>query len=104
MPFFFEAAILARGIFAQRPRDVAGFGIFYGHFSSDLRNAQRLARQVDPSVGVQQEETVLEWNYTFRFRNGAFFFEPDMQYIIRPGGTGQIPNALVVGAQVGWNF
>jgi porin len=104
MPLFFEAAILARGIFPQRPRDVAGFGIMYGRFSSELRNAQRLAQSLDPTVGVQQEELVMEWNYTFRFRNGAFFFEPDLQYIIRPGGTGNIPNALVVGAQVGLNF
>jgi porin len=101
---FFEAAILARGIFRSRPRDVAGFGVFYGRFSSDLRKAERLAQSLDPTVGVKQEETVLEWNYTFRFRNGAFFFEPDLQYIIRPGGTGNIPNAFVVGAQVGINF
>jgi porin len=104
MPFFFEAGILARGIFPQRPRDVAGFGIIYGQFSSDLRGAERLAQQLNPAVGVQDQETVLEWNYTFRFRNGAFFFEPDMQYIIRPSGTGNIPNALVVGAQTGINF
>ena len=83
---------------------MAGFGVIYGQFSSDLRNAQRLAQRLDPTVGVQDQETVLEWNYTFRFRNGAFFIEPDMQYIIRPGGTGNIPNALVVGAQVGINF
>jgi porin len=104
MPFFFEAGILARGIFPQRPRDVAGFGIIYGQFSSDLRSAERLAQHFNPAVGVQDQETVLEWNYIFRFRDGAFFFEPDIQYIIRPGGTGNIPNALVVGAQVGMNF
>jgi porin len=104
MPLFFEAAVLVRGIFADRPRDVAGFGIIYGQFSSDLRDAERLAQQMNPAVGVQHQETVLEWNYTFRFRNGAFFIEPDMQYIIRPGGTGNIPNALVIGAQVGVNF
>ena len=63
-----------------------------------------LSQQLNPTVGVQDQETVLEWNYTFRFRNGAFFFEPDVQYIIRPGGTGNIPNALVVGAQTGINF
>jgi carbohydrate-selective porin OprB len=34
----------------------------------------------------------------------AFFFEPDLQYIIRSGGTGNIPNAFVVGAQTGLNF
>src|SRR5262249_814569 len=104
MPLFFEAAILARGIFRSRPRDVAGFGVCYGHFSSDLRNAERLAQTVDPTVGVKQEETVFEWNYTFRFKNGAFFFEPDLQYILRPGGTGNIPNAFVIGAQTGINF
>jgi porin len=104
LPLFFEAAVLVRGIFRERPRDVAGFGIFYGRFSSDLRNAQRLAQRFDPTAGVKQEELVMEWNYTFRFRNGAFFFEPDLQYIIRPGGTGNIPNALVAGAQVGFNF
>jgi porin len=104
MPFFCEAAVLARGIFPERPRDVAGFGIIYGHFSDDLRDAQRLAQTLDLGSGVQQEETVLEWNYTFRFRDGAFFIEPVVQYIIRPGGTGNIPNALVVGGQVGINF
>jgi porin len=104
MPWFFEAGILARGIFPERPIDVAGFGIMYGRFSSDLRSAERLAQSLDPTVGVKLEETVLEWNYTFRFKNGAYFIEPDMQYIIRPGGTGNIPNALVVGAQVGINF
>jgi porin len=55
-------------------------------------------------VGVQQEETVLEWNYTFRFKNSAVFFEPNLQYIMRPGGTGNFPNAFVIGAQTGINF
>ena len=104
MPLFLSAAVLVRGIFPQRPRDVAGFGVFYGRFSNDLRSAERLASSLDPTVGVQQGETVLEWNYTFRFRNGAFFVEPDLQYIIRPGGTGNIPNAFVVGGQIGFNF
>src|SRR4029453_4005144 len=49
MPFFLDAGILARGIFPQRPRDVAGFGIVYGQFSSDLRSAQRLAQQRAPA-------------------------------------------------------
>jgi porin len=104
MPLFVEAAILARGIWRSRPRDVAAFGVFYGLFSSDLRDAERVAQTLDPSVGVQQGETVLEWNYTFRFREGAYFVEPVTQYIIRPGGTGDIPNALVVGTQLGVNF
>jgi porin len=104
LPLFFEAGILVRGIFPQRPRDVAAFGIFYGQFSTNLRSFERIAQQQNPTVGVQDQETVLEWTYVFRFRNGAFFFQPDLQYIIRPGGTGNIPNALVVGCQTGINF
>jgi hypothetical protein len=29
---------------------------------------------------------------------------PDLEYIIRPGGTGNIPNALIIGCQTGINF
>jgi porin len=52
---------------------------------------------------VQDHEIALEWTYILRFRNGAYFLQPDVQYIIQPSGTGQIPDALVVGAQVGVN-
>jgi porin len=65
---------------------------------------ERLATLLGQPTGVKDYELVMEWNYTFRFRNGAFFVEPDFQYILRPGGTGNIPNAFVVGAQIGLNF
>jgi carbohydrate-selective porin OprB len=29
---------------------------------------------------------------------------PSIQYVIRPGGTGAIPNALVLGAELGVTF
>ena len=35
---------------------------------------------------------------------GALFFQPDLQYIIRPGATGKIDDALVLGCQIGVNF
>jgi len=37
-------------------------------------------------------------------RKGAVFFQPDIQYVIRPGGTGQLSNAVVLGCQFGVNF
>jgi len=54
-------------------------------------------------VGVQTHEMELEAMYIARVYRGVSI-EPDIQYIIRPGGTGNIPNALVIGAQVGINF
>src|SRR6266545_2114694 len=104
MPYFFTAGFLVRGVFPSRPTDVGGFGIVYGHFSNDLQDVQRRAQQFDPTVGVQRYEMALEWTYRLRFLGDAFFFQPDLQYIIRPGGTGQHANAVVLGFQSGFNF
>jgi len=104
MPYFFTAALAARGIFASRPTDVAGLGVVFGHFSNDLQDSQQRAQQLDSSVGVQQHETVVELTYRLAFRNSALFVQPDLQYVIRPSGTGHIPDALVLGAQIAVNF
>ena len=104
MPYFFTAGLAMRGIFASRPTDAAGFGVVFGEFSNDLRDAEQREQLLDPTVGVQSHETVLEWTYRFNLRQGALFFQPDVQYVIRPAGTGQIANAVVLGCQLGINF
>ena len=104
LPFFGTAGFLVRGLFPSRPTDVGGLGIVYGRFSDDLQDSQRRARQTDPTVGVQRYEIALELTYRFRFRGDALFFQPDLQYIIRPGGTGRIADAFVAGFQAGINF
>lgn len=104
MPYFFTAGVACRGIFDSRPRDTAGLGVVYGDFSSDLRHSQEQAQQLDPTLGVQNYETVLELTYRLYFQKSAVFFQPDLQYVIRPGGTGKIDDALVLGCQIGINF
>jgi porin len=104
MPFFSTAGVLVRGLFPSRPTDVGGVGVVFGQFSDDLRDSQRRARQLDPTVGVQRYEIALELTYRFRFRQNALFFQPDLQYIIRPGGTGRIRDAFVAGFQAGINL
>ncbi|HKQ39886.1 MAG TPA: carbohydrate porin [Verrucomicrobiae bacterium] len=104
MPYFLTAALVTRGIFPSRPLDVAGLGVVSGYFSDDLRDSQQRAQLLDPRVGVQRRETAVELTYRFSFAKSALYVQPDLQYIIRPGGTGQISNALVLGAQVGVNF
>ena len=99
MPFFSTAGFLVRGIFPSRPTDVGGFGVVFGSFSNDLQDSQRRAQQA-----VQRFETALEATYRLRFLGDSFFFQPDLQYIIRPGGTGRTSNAVVLGAQTGINF
>jgi porin len=104
MPYFFTAALVTRGIFPSRPRDIIGLGVVYGHFSDDLQNSQRQAQQLDPTVGVQSHETVLELTYRLALLKSALYLQPDLQYVFRPGGTGKIPDALVLGAQIAVNF
>jgi porin len=104
LPYFFTAGFAFRGIFASRPTDSGGFGVVWGDFSSDLRDAEEQESEFDPSIGVQDYETALEWTYRFYFRESALFFQPDLQYVIRPAGTGKIDDALVAGCQIGINF
>jgi porin len=104
MPYFCTAGVVARGFLDWRRRDVAGFGVVFGRFSGDLRDAQHREQLFDPTVGAQDYESVLEWTYKFYFREGAVFFQPDIQYVINPGGTHELDNALVLGCQIGINF
>ena len=104
MPYFFTAALVTRGIFPSRPRDIIGLGVVYGHFSNDLQNFQQRAQQLDPIVGVQSHETVVELTYRLALLKSALYIQPDLQYVFRPGGTGRISDALVLGAQVAVNF
>jgi len=86
------------------PLDIAALGVVFGHFTNDLQESQQRAQPLGLTAGVQQHETVVEFTYRFAFIRSALYFRPDLQYIIRPGGTGRIPNALALGAQVGVNF
>jgi porin len=104
MPFFCNGGIIARGLFASRPTDTLGFAVVYGRFSYELRAAQQLAQRFDSSINVQTDELVYEWGYRFRLRDGAAFFQPDLQYIVNPGAASQYANAFVIGAQAGINF
>jgi porin len=104
MPFFCTAGIAERGLWASRPADWCGLGVMYGHFSNDLQDSQREEQAMDPTVGVQDYEIAMELFYRLYFHRHSVFVQPDLQYIVRPGGTGQIDNALVLGFQVGVNF
>jgi porin len=103
LPLFFTAGVSARGMFDARPRDVVGLAVATGYFSEELQRAQQNGQMPGPAGG-QDYETVIELTYRFDLRKGALFIQPDFQYIIQPGGTGHLANAIVLGAQLGINF
>ena len=102
LPLYFTAGLSARGLFDSRPRDAVSFGVATGYFSQELQKAQQNGQLVPTGGGVQDHETVVELTYRFDLRK--YFIQPDFQYIVRPGGTGRLPNASVFGAQFGINF
>jgi porin len=103
LPYFFDAGLVAYGLLPRRPRDFAGFGVAYGSYSGDLRRAEEVQALTDPAIGVQNWEMTLEWTYGCTLKPGLLL-QPDLQYIINPGGNQAISNALAIGVNVVVNF
>lgn len=97
-PFFFNSGVVVRGPLPSRPYDDVLFGLLYGEFSNVLRQGQRAAGEP-----LQHFEMVLELSYILQL-TPWLQLQPDIQYVIEPGGTGDIPNALVLGAQIAINI
>lgn len=98
LPFQWNAGTVYRGLIPSRDQDSTIFGLAYGQFSSDYSNSGGAYRGNPTSY-----EMALEWGYRVQL-NRFFYVQPDVQYVSRPGGTGSIPNALVLGAQIGVSF
>jgi porin len=100
IPFYADAGIGFRAPFVSRPDDVATLGAAFGNISADAARADRLA---GPPTPVRDHEAVIELSYKAAIVPG-WSVQPDLQYIIHPGGNvahpnrpGTIPNALVLG-------
>jgi porin len=97
-PFFLTGGLVYKGMVPKRDGDITAFEFIYAKYSDKLRQSQR-------SVGStpQQYEIVLEFTHKV-WITGWAYFQPDLQYIIQPGGTDKIDDALVIGFQSGLTF
>jgi len=86
------------GLFPGRDRDHTMLHFIYGALSRDYARARR-----KPGGHLADSEKVIEVAHRFQLTRWSYF-QPDLQYVIDPGGTGDIPNALVIGAQMGFTF
>lgn len=98
MPFQASSGLVYKGIIPSRDQDRTIVGVVYGQFSGDY------ARTVQESNGGNPHyEMMVEAGHRIQLTKFAYI-QPDIQWIIKPAGTGQIPNALVIGAQMGVTF
>jgi porin len=84
-PFFFSWGFVYEGVFSGRDNDIAGFGFAYGRLSSALADK-------DYEIGF-------EGTYIFQV-TPWLGIQPDVQFIVHPGGSGDIHNAFVAGMQL----
>ena len=87
-----------KGLLPGRPDDRTMFFATYGGFSNAYS-----AQQVALGGNAVDYEMVLELGHRVQLSRSAYF-QPDIQFIKRPGGTGQIDDALVLGVQFGASF
>lgn len=96
--FYFDTGLVYTGLIPGRDDDVIGIAIGY----ADLTNgaAQTLFDEGSRNAGY---EAVIEATYDAQLTKWLHV-QPDLQYIIRPGGTGDYGNALVLGLRVALTF
>jgi porin len=97
-PFFCGAGGGWQGALPSRPKDWVLFGSYFGSMSREFAAERESAGLGDPTY-----EWVLEWDYRAQVTPWLYVM-PSVQYVIRPAGTGDIPNSLVIGAEIGVTF
>jgi porin len=98
LPFQVNSGIVYKGLVPMRDNDITMLGFVYGNFSDDY--AETISAT---GAGTPSYEIALEAGYRFQITKFAYV-QPNLQWIINPAGTGNIPNALVLGAQMNVTF
>ena len=98
LPFEANGGLVYKGLIPTRDEDQSMIGVVYGKFSEDYARATR-----GDGGGYPDYELVFEFGHRVQF-NSFLYVQPNIQYVINPGGAHDIPNALVLGAQCGVTF
>lgn len=98
MPVMGFAGAIWQGLIPGRDQDQTLFSFLIGGWSGDYADAY-----ATQGYGRPTTESVLEWSYIIQLTQNLTV-QPDIQYVLRPGGTGNIGDALILGVQVGASF
>ncbi len=96
--FYFDTGITYKGLIPTRDNDSIGLGIGYAQLSNGARSS--LAEEGNSPTGA---EIVVEFTYQAEI-TPCLVIQPDIQYIINPGGSTDLNNALVVGGRASVTF
>jgi porin len=96
--FYTSAGLVYTGLIPTRDADRIGISFAYADISSYLKN-----KAVEAGACGASFEAVAELTYSIRLAP-AIAIQPDLQYILHPGGTCDYGNALVVGMRAVVDF
>lgn len=86
-----DGGLAYTGLLPGRAQDKTGIAFSYGQVSSGYRSLGNAQGIPDPSF-----EAVLEFTHSIRLAP-AIALQPDLQYVLHPGGSRKYGNALVAG-------
>lgn len=98
MPWQLNVGAVYTGLIPGRDADNLIFGMAYGVFSDDYADVVEARGDGRPDY-----EMVLEAAYRYQLTKFSYV-QPGVQYVVRPGGTGKIGDAFVIGVQMGITF
>jgi porin len=96
--FYFDTGLTYKGLIPSRDNDTIGIAFDYAQLSGGAQQAAI----VSGSVGVGAE-MVLEVTYQAQITKWLSM-QPDVQFVINPGGNQDLKNALVIGLRTAITF
>ncbi len=90
--FYVDGGVGIKGLLPGRADDVLTFGVAYAKISSDASSVDRDALAANgPPQPIRNEEFVFELSYALQIAPW-WIVQPDLQYIVHPGGNVADPN------------
>ncbi len=84
--FYADAGVTGKGLVSGRPDDTAGVSFAYAQISSAAQRTDRLERAaLGVPYPIRSNELLFEASYQAQVVPG-FTVQPDVQYVVRPGG------------------
>lgn len=97
--FVMDGGIHYQGLLPGRDADLAGLGVVYARVSDSVRAAS-LAGAITP---LPDHETVIEATYLVQLKPW-WTIQPNLQWVLHPGGSGAVSDAVVVGLRTSFTF
>ena len=102
--FSFEGGLHYQGPIPGRGEDAIGLGIAFLHISDEVRNAVQKSNRAD-GTALRRPDFEATLELTYRYQASPWLsIQPHAQYVIQPGGTGDLDNALILGIRTNIAF